>query len=126
MKVVVEGNQVEIAFEALQSPLEEIFFGAAPLKAKVGGFTIPKRCLVPLAWERHQQAANKPRHFFTEYFLGVERGAEMPRKSLRRICARSCRFHQAVCLERNPSQIRRGGRKPTEPNLVYSFLVPFF
>lgn len=37
MKVVVESNQVEIAFEALQSPLEEILFGAAPLKAKAGG-----------------------------------------------------------------------------------------
>lgn len=34
MKVVVESNQVEIAFEALQSPLEEILFGAAPLEAK--------------------------------------------------------------------------------------------
>lgn len=37
MKVVVESNQVEIAFKALQSPLEEILFGAAPLKAKAGG-----------------------------------------------------------------------------------------
>lgn len=34
VKVVVESNQVEIAFEALQSPLEEILFGAAPLEAK--------------------------------------------------------------------------------------------
>lgn len=37
MKVVVESNQVKIAFKALQSPLEEILFGAAPLKAKAGG-----------------------------------------------------------------------------------------
>lgn len=47
MKVVVEGNQVEIAFEALQSPLEEIFFGAAPLKAKVGEFTMPNAAWSP-------------------------------------------------------------------------------
>lgn len=32
MKVVVEGNQVEIAFQALQSPLEEVFFGTVALK----------------------------------------------------------------------------------------------
>lgn len=37
VKVVVESNQVEIAFEALQGPLEEILFGAAPLEAKERG-----------------------------------------------------------------------------------------
>jgi len=43
MKVVVESNQVEIAFEALQSPLEEILFGAAPLKAEAGGIRDAQR-----------------------------------------------------------------------------------
>lgn len=37
VKVVVESNQVEIAFQALQSPLEEILFGAASLEAKNRG-----------------------------------------------------------------------------------------
>lgn len=39
MKVVVEGNQVEIALEALLDPLEAVVFGAAPLEASVGGVT---------------------------------------------------------------------------------------
>lgn len=130
VKVVVESNQVEVALEALQSPLQEILFGAAALKAKAGGIchaqsqpvlAAPQRTgrlgkkpynALVCGWLRRQTGRPEPYFFLHNSFFGGKRGRNTTQDAQKVFCVFTL------------SNKKRSDT--TKPNLEYFFYVWFF